>query len=75
LLKKIDFFETESGANVWLMQEADEVVFQGAEERGQLCVASPWFTYVDLSAHPERSKEAAAHLRENILKLGEAHGS
>ena len=66
LLKKIDFFETDNGANVWFMQEADEVVFQGAEERGQLCVASPWFTYVDLSAHPERSKEAAAHLRETF---------
>jgi DNA-binding transcriptional ArsR family regulator len=75
LLRKIDFFETESGANVWLMQEADEVAFQGSEKRGQLCVASPWFTYVDLAAHPERSKEAAAHLRESILKLEEVHGS
>jgi DNA-binding transcriptional ArsR family regulator len=75
LLKEMDFFETDSGANVWLMQEADEVAFQGSEERGQLNVASPWFTYVDLTAHPERSREAAAHLRESVLKLEEAHGS
>jgi hypothetical protein len=75
LLKMIDFFETDNGANVWFMQEADEVAFQGSEKRGQFSVASPWFTYVDLSAHPERSKEAAAHLRESILKLREAYGS
>lgn len=70
-LKDINFIETERGANVWFMEVADKVAFLGQERRDHVSVTSPWFTYVDLIAHPERSREAAAHLRTNLLKLEE----
>jgi hypothetical protein len=72
LLKDINFIETERGANVWFMESADEVAFLGLEWRGELSVTSPWFTYVDLLQQPERSKEAADHLRESMLQLEES---
>lgn len=67
LLKEAGFLETERGANIWLMQEADEVAFMGSSTVNKVQVVSPWFAYVDLSIHPERSQEAADHLREHIL--------
>lgn len=67
LLKEAGFLETERGANIWLMQEADEVALLGSRVVDGVEVVSPWFAYVDLSIHPERSQEAADHLREHIL--------
>ena len=69
LLNKIGFAETNRGANVWFMQEADDVAFLGSAKSGKSNLASPWFTSVDLAAHPEGSKDAADHLRRHVLKL------
>lgn len=67
LLKNAGFLESERGANIWLMQEADDVAFLGSRIMNKVEVVSPWFAYVDLSIHPERSQEAADHLREHTL--------
>ena len=51
------------GENVWLVVPRDEGVFHAVEEiDGALC-AHPVQVYIDLLGHPERAKEAAAHLR------------
>ena len=61
----------ERGANVWLAVPDDEGVFQGAGRRDDVWCAHPVQIYVDLKAHPERSSEAAAHLRAGALKWGD----
>lgn len=71
-LEAMGFVPAERGGNLWLMEDSDAGVFLGSEQRDGLMAASPWFTYVDLSAHPERSKEAAAHLRTEVLRIGGA---
>lgn len=73
--KEIGFIETDRGANVWFMQETDDVAFLGSERRNGICVASPWFTYVDLAIHPERAVDAAAHLRGHVLKPEQTDGA
>lgn len=72
-LKEVGFLEGERGANLWLMMDADPVAFMGATRIRATHVASPFFTYVDLAAHPERSREAAGHLLEHILGLEASH--
>ena len=61
----------ERGANVWLAVPDDEGVFQGADRRDDVWCAHPVQIYLDLKAHPERSSEAAAHLRAGVLKWGD----
>jgi hypothetical protein len=51
------------GENVWLVVPRDEGVFYGAETIFGLRCVHPVQTWLDLSGHPERSKEAAEHLR------------
>ena len=70
LKRKLGFVELDGdAANVWIMEHADEVAFLGSERRLRTQVASPILTYVDLAIHPDGAEEAAASLRQNILKL------
>jgi DNA-binding MarR family transcriptional regulator len=78
LLREIGFREDSQGANVWLAIPNDEGVFQEMKTAGRysgaggvegkiMCV-HPVQVYVDLKDHPERSAEAAAELRETVLR-------
>jgi hypothetical protein len=56
------------GENVWLLLPRDEGVFDGAAKAGGVPCVSPAQVYLDLAAHPERSKEAAEKLRAELMK-------
>lgn len=72
LLDNIGFREEPRGANVWLVVPNDEGVFDhGSYHSGVFC-AHPVQVYLDLFGHPERSKDAADHLRSTHLKWGKA---
>ena len=61
-LRRVD-----KGENVWLIVPSDEGVFHGvADHEGVPCVL-PVQTWLDLAGHPERSEEAAEHLRASRL--------
>jgi hypothetical protein len=53
----------EKGANVQLLGPDDDGVFAGEEEFDGLPCVAPVQAYLDLLSLPERSKEAAEHLR------------
>lgn len=72
-LKEIGFVESARGANLWLIMHADAVALMGARRIRGTQVASPYFTYVDLAAHPERSREASEHLLEHAIKFESRH--
>jgi hypothetical protein len=59
------------GENVWLLLFRDEGVFDGATTAGGVTSVSPAQVYLDLAAHPERSKEAAETLRAELLNWRE----
>ncbi len=61
------FRQVEKGANVWLVIPNDEGVFFGTKVLNGIPCAHPLQVYLDLKSHPERSKEAAEHLREQCL--------
>lgn len=64
----LSFQEDPRGANLWLVVPNDEGVFHGASTRdGVHCVAAVQ-AYLDLKGHPERSAEAAEHLRAGLFK-------
>lgn len=70
LLESLSFREDSRGANVWLVVPNDEGVFdEGGNYTGVFC-AHPVQVYLDLAGHPERSKDAALHLRSTQLKWG-----
>ena len=52
---------------MWLLLLRDEGVFDGATTAGGVTSVSPAQVYLDLAAHPERSKEAAETLRAELL--------
>jgi hypothetical protein len=60
--------KVERGENVWVIQPRDEGVFDGVRTVNDVPCVSPVQLYLDLAAHPERSQEAAAHLRANLLR-------
>jgi hypothetical protein len=64
----IGFREEPKGANVWFVLPNDEGVFDGSAKSGGVDCVHPVQAYVDLLAHPERAKEAAAELRSRALK-------
>lgn len=66
-LEKLGFHAEERGANVWLVVPNDSGVFQGTGERDGLRTVHPVQIYLDLSAHHERAREAADHLRQHHL--------
>lgn len=68
LLDSLSFREEERGANVWLIVAADEGVFHGVADANKIPCVHPVQIVLDLDAHPERSKEAAAELRKRLLK-------
>jgi len=53
----------EKGANVQLLGPDDDGVFAGGEEFDRLPCVAPVQVYLDLLSLPERSREAADHLR------------
>lgn len=67
LLDDLKLVDQSSGANVWLVVPDDEGVFQGASIRNGVRCVHPVQLYLDLKDHPERSKEAAAAIREEFL--------
>lgn len=68
VLERLGFREEARGANVWLVVPKDEGVFQGADERDGVVCVHPVQAYLDLKDQPERAKEAADHLRAELLK-------
>jgi len=68
VLESLGFREEERGANVWLVIPKDEGVFQGVDERDGIVCVHPVQAYLDLKDQPERAKEAAEHLRAELLK-------
>ncbi len=67
-LDAMGFREEPRGANVWFVLPNDDGVFDGSSNVGGIeCVHSVQ-AYLDLLAHPERAKEAAAELRSRALK-------
>lgn len=66
--RKLRFHEVERGENVWLVVPTDDGVFQGASERDGIRCVHPVQVYMDLKGHPERADEAAARLREQLLR-------
>lgn len=71
LFDLIGFREDPRGANIWLVVPNDEGVFQGAVEVENIRCVHPVQAYLDLLGHPERAKEAAERLRQELLKWGE----
>jgi DNA-binding MarR family transcriptional regulator len=61
------FHEEQRGENVWLVVPNDEGVFRGASEHESIRCVHPVQVYLDLKGHPERSAEAATHLRAKLL--------
>lgn len=72
LLTKLGFREDDKGANVWLVIPNDQGVFSGREDRDGVACAHPVQVYLDLKSHPERSREAADHLKAKYL-FGDTH--
>lgn len=68
VLERLGFREEERGANVWLVVPKDEGVFHGAAHRDGVACVHPVQAYLDLKDQPERTKEAADHLRAELLK-------
>ena len=68
VLESLAFREEERGANVWIVVPKDDGVFQGAGERDGIACVHPVQAYLDLKDQPERAKEAADHLRAELLK-------
>jgi hypothetical protein len=68
ILESLGFREEERGANVWIVVPKDEGVFQGADQRDGITCVHPVQAYLDLKDQPERAKEAADHLRAELLK-------
>ncbi|MCB9506257.1 MAG: MarR family transcriptional regulator [Myxococcales bacterium] len=68
LLRELGFREEATGANVWLVVPNDAGVFHGAAEHQAIRCVHPLQVYLDLLAHPERAKEAAEHLRAELLR-------
>jgi hypothetical protein len=74
LLKQMEFSDDPRGANLWLVLPDDDGVFHGSQVQGGFRCVSAVQTYLDLKAHPERAKDAAAELRRKLLNW-EMHGA
>lgn len=66
-LAQLGFREEVPGANLWLIVPSDEGVFYGASDHDGVPCVHPVQAYLDLKGHPERSEEAAEHLRAELL--------
>ncbi len=68
LLKKWEFKEVESGANINLFVPYDSGVFYGGEIIDNQRVVSPVQTYLDLVNYAGRGEEAAEKILEEVIK-------
>ncbi len=68
-----DVLEQDKGANVWFVRPNDDHVLRATRDVGGLRCVHPVQAWLDLKAHPERSREAGAELLDRILK-GEFDG-
>ena len=66
----LHFREDDRGANTWLVVPNDKGVFHESSVRDDIVCVHPVQIYLDLKGHPERSKEAAAMVRQENLKWG-----
>lgn len=66
-LGRLGFREDVPGANLWLVVPNDEGVFHGAGDRDGVSCVHPVQVYLDLEGQPERSEEAAQHLRAELF--------
>lgn len=73
LLESIEAREEIRGANLWFVVPNDDGVFDGIVEIDGIKCVHPVQAYLDLKSHPERSSEAAKHLRTKLLNWH--HGS
>jgi hypothetical protein len=71
ILTSAGFRKEQPGANVWIVIPKDEGVFQGLNQLEGIPCVHPVQVYLDLSGHPERAKEAADHIRRELLKWNE----
>jgi hypothetical protein len=58
---------TELGGNVFLVEPYDEGVFYEVQRTKEVCVVSNVQLYVDLYNYPARGREAAEHLRREVI--------
>ena len=58
---------TELGGNVFLVEPYDEGVFYKVQRLREVCVVSNVQLYVDLYNYPARGREAAEHLRKEVI--------
>lgn len=58
---------TELGGNVFLVEPYDESVFYKVQRVRDVCVVSNVQLYLDLYNYPARGREAAGHLREEVI--------
>ena len=68
LRRDLRFREEPRGANTWLVVPNDQGVLDGAESVDDVRCVHPVQAYLDLKDHPERSTEAAAVIRQMILR-------
>jgi hypothetical protein len=68
LERALGFRPMERGANTWLVVPNDRGVLHGTVLVDGLSCAHPVQVWLDLSAHPERSKEAADRLRDEQMR-------
>jgi hypothetical protein len=70
LFDLLHFREDDRGANTWLVVPNDQGVFHGSSACDDIVCVHPVQIYLDLKGHPERAKEAASIIRQEILKWG-----
>ena len=68
LERSLGFRAMERGANTWLVVPNDLGVLHGATEVEDLRCVHPVQIWLDLAAHPERSREAAERLRREHMR-------
>jgi len=67
LVKLLDLQPTELGGNVFLVKPYDRGVFYGMQELRRVNIVSNVQLYVDLYNYPARGREAAEHLRRELI--------
>ena len=67
LLSALSWHEESAGANLWLVRPKDAGVLQGSSDLGGMRCVCAVQAYLDLQGMPERSQEAADHVRKQLL--------
>ena len=65
----LDLELSEMGGNVFLVEPYDQGVFYGIQHRNGIAIASSIQLYVDLFNYPARGREAADHLRSEVIEF------